>query len=145
MRVSHERTTAGLLALLALLSLGVVQWLLAAAALAGDEAPARLVYVVRDGDRVVASNVLFSRTDELQLVAREVIVQQREDNAVAVLETNQRLVAYSVYNPGWVAMDLRAGEKVQRLEAEDFSAFVVTDRRILNFNGRNGTWSQSNK
>jgi hypothetical protein len=104
-----------------------------------------LLYVVRDGDTVVASNVLFGRSDELTLSAREVILRQQEDAAVAVLETNQRLVAYSVYTAGWVEMELRAGEKVERLEAEDFSAFALTDRRILNFNGRNGNWSQASR
>jgi hypothetical protein len=135
----------GVLAVLQLLWLGGAQLLLPGPARAGDEVPARLLYVVRDGDTVVASNVLFGRSDELTLSAREVILRQQEDAAVAVLETNQRLVAYSVYTAGWVEMELRAGEKVERLEAEDFSAFALTDRRILNFNGRNGNWSQASR
>jgi len=145
MRDSHWRATAGVLAVFHLLFLGGAQMLLPGPAWAGDEAPARLLYVVREGDTVVASNVLFGRSDELRLSAREIVLQQQEDNAVVVLETNQRLIAYSVYTAGWVAVELRAGEKVERLEAEDFSAFALTDRRILNFNGRNGNWSQSSR
>jgi len=110
-----------------------------------EEPPAKLVYVVREGDSVVASNVLFSRSDELKLVAREVIVREQEDNAIVVLQTNQRLVAYSVYTAAWVAVALQAGETVERLEAEDYSAFALTSRRILNFNGRSGNWSQTGR
>ncbi len=145
MRYRHWRIAAGVLAALQLLCLGGVQLLLPALARAGDEAPARLLYVVREDGKVVASNVLFGRSDELQLSAREVVLEQQEDSAVVVLETNQRLVAYSVYTAGWVAVALRAGEKVERLEADDFSAFALTDRRILNFNGRNGNWSQTSR
>ncbi len=112
---------------------------------AADESPARLVYVVREGDVVVASNVLFSRSDELKLFAQETILRQEEDNAIVVLLTNRRLVAYSVYTAGWVTMDLRAGEQLERLEAEDYSAFALTSRRILNFNGKNGSWSQTSR
>lgn len=112
---------------------------------AAEESPARLVYVVREGDVVVASNVLFSRSDELKLFAQETILRQEEDNAIVVLLTNRRLVAYSVYTAGWVALDLRAGEELERLEAEDYSAFALTSRRILNFNGKNGSWSQTGR
>ena len=114
-------------------------------ALASDEPPARLLYIVREGDAVVASNVLFGRSDEFKLAAREAIARQEEGNAIVVLLTNQRLIAYSVYTAAWVTADLRAGEYIERLEAEDFSAFALTSRRILNFNGRNGRWSISKR
>jgi hypothetical protein len=54
-------------------------------------------------------------------------------------------VAYSVYTAAWVAVALQAGETVERLEAEDYSAFALTSRRILNFNGRSGNWSQTGR
>ncbi len=139
------RVAVAVLAALFCLCPGGVPVSLLSVASAADEAPARLLYVVREGDTVVASNVLFGRSDELRLNAREVVARQEEANAVVVLQTNQRLIAYSVYTAGWVALELRAGETVERLEAEDFSAFAVTDRRILNFNGRNGRWSQSSR
>jgi hypothetical protein len=145
MRDSHWRIPAGLLACLPILFAGGASIWIPGTARAGDEPPPRLLYVFREGDTVVASNVLFGRSDELELTARETVVRQEEDSAVVVLETNQRLIAYSVYTAGWVAVELRAGEKVERLEAEDFSAFALTDRRILNFNGRNGNWSQTSR
>jgi hypothetical protein len=119
-------------------------WVPATAVLA-EESPAKLVYVVREGDKVFASNVLFSRSDELELTARETIFQQAEDNAIVALMTNQRLIAYSVYTAAWVTLSLQAGETVERLEAEDYSAFALTNRRILNFNGRTGNWSQTRR
>jgi hypothetical protein len=61
------------------------------------------------------------------------------------LLTNQRLIAYSVYTAAWVTLSLQAGETVERLEAEDYSAFALTNRRILNFNGRTGNWSQTRR
>jgi hypothetical protein len=124
----------------------VVALILAASCLpawAGDEPPARLLWVAWNEDEVVASNVLFGRSDGFSLKAQERKVREISDNAVYVLETNRRLIAYSVYTASWVTISLRAGEVVDRLEAEDFSAFALTNRRILNFNGRSAVWSQS--
>ena len=42
-------------------------------------------------------------------------------------------------------MALRAGESVEKLEAEDYSAFVLTNRRKLNSDGRNGVRCESNR
>ena len=112
---------------------------------ASPEPPARLLYVVTENDRIIASNILFSRTDEFELSAQERIAEQREDNAVVVVATNRRLIAYSVYTASWFTERLKAGETLETLEAEDFSAFAVTSRRILNFNGRIGYWSSSRR
>jgi hypothetical protein len=122
----------------------LLAWLLAASAQA-QEQPAKLVYIVRDGDTIVASNVLFSRSDTLRLKAQERVVREAIDNAVVVVQSNKRLIAYSVYTAAWLTMALKAGETVEKLEAEDYSAFVLTDRRILNFNGRSGVWSESSR
>lgn len=110
-----------------------------------DEVPARLLYVVREDDRFIASNVLFSRTDEFELSAQERVAQERTDNAVLVVATNRRLIAYSVYTASWATIRLKAGETLEQVEAEDYSAFVVTSRRIMNFNGRIGYWSESRR
>ncbi|MDH4031401.1 MAG: hypothetical protein OEU49_11180, partial [Chromatiales bacterium] len=64
---------------------------------AGDEPPARLLWVAWNEDEVVASNVLFGRSDGFSLKAQERKVREISDNAVYVLETNRRLIAYSVY------------------------------------------------
>lgn len=122
----------------------LLSWLLAASVHA-QEQPAKLVYIVREGDTIVASNVLFSRSDTFRLKAQERVVREAVDNAVVVVESNKRLIAYSVYTAAWLTMALKAGESVEKLEAEDYSAFVLTDRRILNFNGRSGVWSESSR
>jgi hypothetical protein len=106
-----------------------------------QDSPARLLYVVVEPDRIAASNILFSRTDEFDLAAREEILEQRTGNAVAAFLTNQRILGYSVYTASWMPMPLKAGEIVEQFEAEDYSAFVLTSKRILNFNGRIGHWS----
>jgi len=113
--------------------------------LGNPEPPARLLYVVIENDKIIASNILFSRTDEFDLSAQEWIVERREDNAVVVVATNRRLIAYSVYTASWFTERLKAGETLETLEAEDFSAFAVTSRRILNFNGRIGYWSSTRR
>jgi hypothetical protein len=112
---------------------------------ADPEPPARLLYVVVEDDRITASNILFSRSDEFRLSALEQIAEQREGNAVVVVATNRRLIAYSVYTAAWFTLPFKAGEVLETLEAEDFSAFAVTSRRILNFNGRIGYWSASKR
>jgi len=116
----------------------------ASGAFSGD-APARLLYVVREADRFIASNVLFSRSDEFKLSAQERVVEERTDNAVLVIATNRRLIAYSVYTASWVTIPMKAGERLEQLEAEDYSAFAVTSRRIMNFNGRIGYWSETRR
>ncbi len=86
---------------------------------ARDEPPARLLYVVREGDTYIASNVLFSRTDEFELAAQERVAEERRDNAVLVVATNRRLIGYSVYTAAWVTLPLKAGERLEHHEAED--------------------------
>ena len=130
---------------LAAVLLASVSWLLPGVVSGADESPAKLLYWVQEGDEIVASNVLFSRTDRFELTAQEHVVRKASDNAVLVIETNRRLIGYSVYTAAWLTMALRAGESVETLEAEDYSAFVLTNRRILNFNGRNAAWSESNR
>ena len=73
--------------------------------------------------------------------AKERIREYKVSNAVAVVVTNQRLVAYGVIAGGWQAIRIQAGERVERIEVEDYSATVVTNDRILNFYGRSGAWS----
>lgn len=114
-------------------------------ALAADDSPARLLYVVQEDKKIIASNVLFSRSDELRLNAQETIDQKLTDNAILVMATNRRLIGYSVYTASWVTVSLKAGEVVEQLEAEDYSAFAVTSKRILNFNGRAGQWTETRR
>ncbi|MGI9265501.1 MAG: hypothetical protein ACR2QU_11280 [Gammaproteobacteria bacterium] len=114
-------------------------------ALAADDQPARLLYVVTEDDKIIASNVLFSRSDEFRLSAQEKVDKQLTDNAVLVVATNRRLIGYSVYTASWVTISLKAGEFLEEIQAEDYSAFAVTSKRVLNFNGRAGQWTETRR
>jgi hypothetical protein len=102
------------------------------------------VYHVQDGNRIVASNVRLNRFDELKLGAQERVREQKVGEAVAIVVTNQRIVAYGVLS-GWVEMDRAANETVQSISAEDYGALIVTDLRMLNFNGETGIWAEQKR
>ena len=102
------------------------------------------VYLVQDGNRIVASNVRLNRFDELKLGAQERVREQKVGEAVAVVVTNQRIVGYGVLS-GWVEMDRAANETVQSISAEDYGALIVTDLRMLNFNGETGIWAEQKR
>ena len=99
------------------------------------------VHLVLDGNRILASNVRLNRFDELKLGAQERVREQRVGEAVAIVVTNQRFVAYGVLS-GWIEMDRVANETVQSISAEDYGALIVTDQRMLNFNGETGIWAE---
>jgi hypothetical protein len=98
------------------------------------------VHLVLDGNRVLASNVRLNRFDELKLGAQERIREQQVGEAVAIVVTNQRIIAYGVLS-GWVPLDRVANETVQSVSAEDYAGLIVTDQRMLNFNGETGVWA----
>lgn len=108
------------------------------------EAVAKEVTLIINGKRLVASNIRFSRFDELELKAKERIVEQAEDKGVIIIATNQRFIAYGV-SSGWKDIKTQAGEKLESLRAEDFAGFVVTNKRYLNFNGETGIWARQDK
>jgi hypothetical protein len=102
------------------------------------------VHLVVDGTTLVASNVRLNRFDELRLGAQERIREQRVGEAVAIVVTNQRIIAYGVLS-GWRPMDREPNETIQSISAEDFAGLVVTDERMLNFNGETGVWAQQKR
>ncbi|MEE9493094.1 MAG: hypothetical protein V3W04_06920 [Gammaproteobacteria bacterium] len=104
----------------------------------------KVLFLVFEEDEVVASNTRFGRFDRLKMHAKEKVLQHIAAEAVAVVITNQRYIAYGIFN-GWRSVRIRASEKVKAVEAEDYSALVVTSDRILNFYGRNGVWSQTRR
>jgi len=117
----------------------------ARAQLGPEEPPARQLFWHQEGDRIIVSNVRFSRTDELVLGGRERLEDTADSAAMLVLVTSRRFVAYSVYTASWQAVDRRPGETVEELAAEDWAAYVLTSRRVLNFNGRTAAWSEGNR
>ena len=102
------------------------------------------VHLVQDGNRILASNVRLNRYDELKLGAQERMREQRVGEAVAVVVTNQRFIAYGVLS-GWIPMDRVANETIQSVSAEDYAVLIVTDRRMLNFNGETGIWAEQDR
>lgn len=97
-----------------------------------------------NGNRLVASNIRFSRFEEIRLGAQERIEEQAEGKGVIVVITNQRFIGYGV-NAGWRDLKTQAGEKLESLKVEDFAAFVTTDARYLNFNGETGIWGERDR
>lgn len=111
------------------------------AAASGQQAIRKQVFLVVDGDRLVASNVRTNGFSEFRLDARERILDSAEGEGVIVVVTNQRLLAYGALS-GWSARDRDANEDVQTLSAVDYAGLVVTNRRMLNFNGETGVWGE---
>ena len=102
------------------------------------------VHLVQDGNRIMASNVRLNRFDELKLGAQEHVREQKVGEGVAVVVTNQRIVAYGVLS-GWVELDRVANEAIQSISAEDYAVLIVTDLRMLNFNGETGVWAEQRR
>lgn len=99
------------------------------------------VHLVVDGNRLVASNVRTSNFDELRLRAREDIRESVEGEAVLLIVTSQRILAYGLLS-GWRPLDRVPNERIERVSAEDFAGLVVTSERLLNFNGESGIWGE---
>ena len=108
-----------------------------------DNAVPKLVYLIFDEDKVIASNIEFNRFDELTLTAKEEVVSHEVGNAVAVVVTNKRIMGYSIYKIGWVTIETQANETLNSISAEDYSALVATSKRFLSFNGKVGSWAET--
>ena len=109
---------------------------------AADLDTPKLVYLVVEGDLLIASNIRFSRFDEFRLTAEEVVRRKAVGDAVAVIATDERIIGYSALMASWRPIRYTAGEKLEAMEVEDFAAFIITNRRFLNFNGQNGLWAE---
>ena len=135
------RTLLAYLFLLACLCAGP---LLAPPASAQGATP-RGLFLVEDGDTLVAANTRLNRMDSIRLIAKEWVEQQVVAEAVAVVITNDRLLAYSALGPGWSPEWRRVNEKIERIEASDFGALVVTSGRLMTFNAGSGLWVQQRR
>ena len=98
------------------------------------------VHLVSDNGKLFASNVKLNRFDELKLDAQERVLDQQVGAAVAVVITNQRIVAYGVLS-GWRSVDRMPNEQIESIMAEDYAGVIVTSNRLLNFNGETGVWA----
>jgi hypothetical protein len=111
-----------------------------APALTAQEVVPKQVYLIVDGASLVASNVRRSRFDELRLKPRERIRDQSVGEAVIVVATNQRIIAYGVIS-GWRTLDRMANEEIESIAADDYAGSIVTSERLVNFNGETGLWA----
>ena len=116
----------------------ITDW--SAAQVTAGEVPKQVHFII-DGNRLVASNVRFNRFDELRLNAQERVDDSSEGDAVIVVVTNQRVIAYGAVS-GWRTIDRVPSERIESLSAEDYAGLVVTSRRMLNFNGESGVWGE---
>jgi hypothetical protein len=130
--------------------IGVAAWLNAAMlsgvvlAQGGTGNVPKQVHLVSDSGRILASNVRLNRFDELKLQAQERVREQKVGEAVAVVITNQRFVAYGVLS-GWRPLDRSVNEQIESVAAEDYAALIVTNERMLNFNGESGVWAEQRR
>ena len=99
------------------------------------------VHLIVEGNRLVASNIRSSSFAELRLRAREHVRESAEGEAVLLVVTNQRIIAYGLVS-GWREIDRDPNERIERVAAEDFAGLVVTSERLLNFNGESGVWGE---
>ena len=105
----------------------------------------KVLFLVFESGEVIASNTRVGRFDRLKLQAEEHILDYQVANATAVVITNRRFAAYGALFGGWQSKRIKAGEKPQSLQVEDYSATLVTSDRILNFSGRRGVWSETRR
>lgn len=123
------------------LSAVVLAVALLASVASAQQAIRKQVFLVVDGDRLVASNVRTNGFAEFRLDARERMLDSAEGEGVIMVVTNQRLLAYGAYS-GWSARDRETSEQIETLSAVDYAGLIVTSRRMLNFNGETGVWGE---
>ena len=111
----------------------------------GDAEVPKSIFLINEEDSVVASNIQTGQFFELDLQAKEKIIEQFVANGAALVVTNQRYVAIGIYPIGWSDLDRIAGEELVSAEVQDYAALVVTTDRILSFNGKIGSWSQTKR
>ena len=101
------------------------------------------VYLIRDHSDIVVANIPFNRFDRLKLASDETVRNTAEGRAVIIVVTTKRVLGYGSRTPTWRPVNLRDGESIQRMDAQDYGALVITNERFLNFNGNNGAWAES--
>ena len=119
--------------------------LLAVGVSVADETVEKSVYLVVEHDRIIASNVQTGQFFDFDFSAKEKLQQKIVANGVAIVVTNQRYAGIGVFSGGWQSIRRIAGESVVSAEAEDYSALIVTSDRVLAFNGRTGSWSDTKR
>ncbi len=112
---------------------------------AADSVVAKTIFLVDEGNRIVAANTETGQFFNLKIKAKEKIRQRFVGRGVAILVTNQRFAGVGSYPSGWSSMRRIASEKVISAEVIDSSALLVTTDRILTFSGDRGAWSETRR
>ena len=123
---------------------GVLLWLPRPGAVLADSVE-KTLFLVDEGDTMVAVNTATGQFFRLKLSAKETVERRITANAVAVLVTSQRFAGVGSWPSGWASLRRGAGEELVSAEAEDHSAVLVTSGRMLSFSGRTGSWSESRR
>jgi len=107
--------------------------------------PAKLVFLTIEKNKYIVSDIRSNRFLELPRRAKEQLIDSAEAKQIVVLATNQRFTAYSVLTQAWAKIRTQAGEKLESIRAEDYAALVITNQRLLNYNGANGVWTEHDR
>ena len=110
-----------------------------------DEEVEKAIFLFRDGDTLTAGNAVSGQFFELELSAKERLVEQFVANGVAIIVTNQRFAGAGTFSGGWNSLRRIAGEDFVSAEVQDLSAMLVTSDRLLTYNGRSGAWAQTRR
>ena len=107
--------------------------------------PAKLVFLTIEKNKYIISDIRGNRFIELPRQAKEQLIDSAEAKQIVVLASNQRFTAYSALTQSWSKIRTQAGEKLESIRAEDYAALIITNQRLLNYNGVNGVWSEYKK
>ena len=125
--------------------LGAGLLLLAASAVVCGDEVTKTLFLVMEDKGVTAVNAETGQFFDLDISAKEVIEQHIVAKGVAIVVTNQRFAGVGQWPSGWASIRRSAGERVVSAEAEDNSAVIVTNNRVLSFNGRTGAWAEKRR
>ena len=110
-----------------------------------DEEVEKAIFLFNDGDTLTAGNAQSGQFFELELSAKEKLIEQFVANGVAIVVTNQRFAGIGTFSGGWNSLRRIAGEDFLSAEVRDLSAMLVTSDRLLTYYGRSGAWAQTRR
>ena len=129
----------------ALLMACLFLWSAVVGRVVADEEVEKAIFLFNDGDTLTAGNAQSGQFFELELSAKEKLIEQFVANGVAIVVTNQRFAGIGTFSGGWNSLRRIAGEDFLSAEVRDLSAMLVTSDRLLTYYGRSGAWAQTRR
>ncbi len=123
--------------------IGILLLLVSGAPAADDNG--KTIFLVKEDGLITAVNAGTGQFFDLEMRAKEVVQKHAVASGVAVVATNQRFAGIGAWPSGWSDTRRLAGERLVSIQAEDYSAVVVTSDRVLSFNGRSGAWAEKRR